>query len=387
MVMKNKLKTTLHPTTLAAQALGWEDLETGAVAPPIYLSTTYARNEDYTSRNGRTYQRDHGLTQRHAEELVCRLEEGEDAISFASGLAACTAPFHALDKGDHVAVSSVIYHGVLSWLELFAEQRGIEYSLFEAGNLDSLSSVIIDGQTRLVWLETPCNPTWGVTDIGAACEIAHNRGVLVAVDSTVATPVLSQPIKLGADFVCHSATKYLNGHSDVLGGMLVCADSNSDLWDRIRKHRLFAGPMMGSFEAYLLTRGMRTLFLRVRAQCENAMAIASYLHSHPAVERVHYPGLPTDPGYEIARKQMTGGFGGMVSILVPGGRDEAVAVVSRARVFKKATSLGGVESLIEHRKTSESDVTSTPENLIRLSIGIESVHDLIDDLDQMLGTG
>ncbi len=386
MVMKTKHDPSLHPTTLAAQALGWEDRETGAVTPPLYLSTTFARDDDYSTRDGRTYLRDHGLTQRHAEELVCCLEAGDDALGFASGLAACTAPFHALEKGDHVAVSSVIYYEVLSWLEIFAEQRGIEYSLFETGNLDNLANTIIAGKTRLVWLETPSNPTWAVTDISAVCELAHARGALVAVDSTAATPVLTQPIKLGADLVCHSATKYLNGHSDVLGGMLVCEDASSKLWDRIRKHRLYAGPMLSSFDAYLLTRGIRTLFLRVYAQCENAMAIARHLSAHPGVSQVYYPGLPGDPGHEIAARQMAGGFGGMLSILVPGGREDAIAVVNRARVFKKATSLGGVESLVEHRKTSESDITDTPENLIRLSIGIESVHDLIADLDQMLIT-
>ncbi len=382
--MKKDSKSKLQPTTLAAQALGWEDKETGSVTRPIHLSTTFTRDENYKARNQRTYLRDHGPTQYHVEELVCQLEGGDEALSFASGMAACTAPFHGLKLGDHVAVSAVIYHGVLSWLEQFAETRGIEYSLFEPGNLEDLSIKIIEDKTRLVWLETPSNPTWAVTDIAAVAELAHARGALVAVDSTVATPVLSQPIKHGADIVCHSATKYLNGHSDVLGGILVCADSKTDLWQRIKKHRLYAGPMLGSFEAYLLIRGIRTLFLRVKAQCENAMAIATFLGQHPNVKRVHYPGLSEDPGHEIAKRQMSGGFGGMISILVPGGRDEAIAVVNRAKVFKKATSLGGVESLIEHRKTSESDVTRTPENLIRLSIGIESTDDLINDLSQML---
>ncbi len=382
--MTNKPDAPQHPATIAARALGWEDRETGAITPPIHLSTTYTRDEAYQSRHGRTYLRDHGPTQYHAEQLLCELESGEDAISFASGLAACTAPFHGLNKGDHVVVSAVIYYGVLTWLVVFAEARGLEYSLFEPGNLDDLSNKLIDGKTKLVWLETPANPTWVVTDIAAVCEIAHARGVLVAVDSTVATPVLTRPIELGADFVCHSATKYLNGHSDVLGGMLVTAHADSDLWHRIRQHRLYAGAMLGSFEAYLLIRGIRTLFLRVGAQCENAMVIAGYLHRHPKVEHVHYPGLPGDPGHAIATRQMTGGYGGMLSILVPGGRAGAIAVVNNASVFKKATSLGGVESLIEHRKTSESGVTDTPENLIRISVGIEAVQDLVADLEQML---
>ena len=374
----------LHPSTVTAQALGMEDKETGSVIPPLHFSTTYTRDDNYGERSAGTYIRDHGPTQKQAEDIVKYLEGGSDALSFGSGMAACTAIFHSLDAGDHAAVSSVIYHGLLSWLENFAEHRGISYTLFEPGNLQELEALLKKYPTRLVWLETPSNPTWAVTDITAACELSHQFGAVVAVDSTVATPVLTRPLEMGADFVCHSATKYLNGHSDVLGGMLVCADDKSDLWGRVQKHRLYAGPMLGSMDAYLLIRGIRTLFLRVGKQCENAMAVAQYLQSHRNVERVHYPGLPDDSGFEVASRQMQGGYGGMLSILVPGGREQAIAVVNRAQVFKKATSLGGVESLIEHRKTSESDVTTTPQNLLRLSIGIESATDLIADLEQML---
>ena len=376
---------TLDPETLAARALGWEDESTGAVIPPISLSTTFTRTEEYSARENGTYSRDHGPTQKHAEAVIRELEGGADALSFGSGLAACTASFHALEKGAHVAVSSVIYHGVLSWLEHFAEQRGISYTLYPAGDLDRLAQVLEQTPIQLVWLETPSNPTWAITDIKATCELAHSHGALVAVDSTAATPVLTRPLELGADLVCHAATKYLNGHSDVLGGLLVTGDDNSTLWNRIRLHRLYAGPMMGSMDAYLLVRGMRTLFLRVRHQCANALTVARFLDNHPGIERVFYPGLPDDPGHKIGSRQMQGGYGGMVSVLVPGGREEAIEVVKRARVFKRATSLGGVESLIEHRKTSESDVTDTPQNLIRLSIGIEAASDLLADLDQMLG--
>ena len=382
--MTKKSVGDLNPSTLAAQALGWTDEVTGAVTPSISVSTTFTRKPDYSARDNGTYLRDQGPTQKHAEALICKLEGGQEAFSFGSGLAACTAPFHALEKGDHVAVSSVIYHGVLSWLEHFAEQRGISYTLFDPGSLESLSAVLDATPTRLVWLETPSNPTWDVTDIQAASDLAHKHGAVVAVDSTVATPVLTRPIEFGADLVCHAATKYLNGHSDVLGGMVVTADSSSPLWERIRLHRLYTGPMLGSLDAYLLVRGMRTLFLRVKKQSENAMQIARFLEQHPGVERVHYPGLESDPGHEVAARQMQGGFGGMLSILVPGGREEAIEVAKRAKVFKMATSLGGVESLIEHRKTSESDVTNTPQNLLRLSIGIEFVYDLINDLSQML---
>ena len=241
-------------------------------------------------------------------------------------------------------------------------EHGLHIDYFDTGNLEQLGEILKHGRTKLVWLETPANPTWVITDIARAAEMAHESGALVAVDSTVATPVLTRPIELGADIVCHSATKFLNGHSDVIAGVLVTADTQTDLWQRIREHRIFAGPVLGSFEAYLLTRGMRTLFLRVPRQSENALIFARYLDTHPKVEVVHYPGLQNFPGHEIAMRQMQGGYGGMLSFQVPGGREEAIQVVRHARVFKRATSLGGVESLLEHRKSSESDVTDTPEN-------------------------
>ena len=367
-----------------AQALGKDDKETGALVPPIHVSTTFARQSDYSMVDDRSYVRDHGPTQEQVEDLLCQLENGADAISFSSGLAACTAPFHALNSGDHVVVSDTIYHGVLNWLEQFAAARGLCYSLFRAGDLKEFENSIEPGKTRLAWLETPANPTWAITDIAAFSAVAHRYDVLVAVDSTCATPVLTQPIQLGADLVCHSATKYLNGHSDVLAGMLVTAHKDA-LWQRIRQHRLLAGSVLGSIESFLLMRGMRTLFVRVRNQCANAMALARFAEEHSGVEKVHYPGLESDPGHTVARKQMQGGYGGMLSILVPGDRARAIEVACRAKVFKRATSLGGVESVLEHRKTSEGDLTNTPENLIRISVGIEHVEDLVDDLAQMLG--
>ncbi|NKB62748.1 MAG: aminotransferase class V-fold PLP-dependent enzyme [Gammaproteobacteria bacterium] len=374
---------SLSTETRITQALGREDAETGAVVPPIYVSTTYARHGDYSLPDNRSYIRDHGLTQSLPEAMLCELERGAEALSFSSGIAACTAPFHALEQGDHVAVSDTIYHGVLSWLEFFAKSRGLRYTLFDARNLNEFANLISSTPTKLVWFETPANPTWHIADIAALSEIAHRHQVTVAVDSTCATPVLCRPIELGADIVCHSATKYLNGHSDVLAGMLITA-AETPLWQRIKQHRLMAGPMLASLDAHLLVRGMRTLFLRVRKQCENALTLASYLQAHPGVEYVYYPRLANDPGHEIANRQMTGGYGGMLSLLIPGGREEAVAVACRARVFKRATSLGGVESLLEHRKTSESDNTKTPENLIRVSVGIEDINDLIRDWEWML---
>lgn len=382
--MGHKLPEKAHAETIAAQALGIIDDATGSAVPGIHLSTNYVRGDTYEMPNDRSYIRDHGPTQEHCEQVITALEKGEETLTFSSGIAACTAPFHALKQGDRVAVSRTIYHGVLTWLELFAPDRGLGVDYFDAGNLDELREILAKGDTRLVWLETPANPTWTVTDIALAAHIAHEGGAVLAVDSTAATPVLTRPIELGADIVCHSATKFLGGHSDVIAGALVTADRTSELWQRIRDHRMYAGPILGSFDAYLLTRGMKTLFLRVPRQCENALVVARFLNTHQNVEAVHYPGLQSFPGHEIAKRQMDGGFGGMLSFQVPGGREQAIKSVLKARVFKKATSLGGVESLIEHRKSSESDVTNTPENLIRVSIGIENIDDLVADLERML---
>jgi len=373
----------LKAETAAVQALGEEDASSGAIVKPVHLSTTYARLPDYSLPADRTYIRDHGLTQEDAEAVVCALECGFEALSFSSGLAACTAPFHGLSAGDHIVVSGTVYHGTLAWLDEFAASRGLSFDQFASGDLDDFKDKLITGKTKLAWIETPANPTWEITDIAAVCEIAHSQSVSVAVDSTCATPVLTQPISLGADFVCHSATKYLNGHSDVLAGMLIAA-TDTPLWQRIRKHRLLAGSTLGSLDAYLLTRGMRTLYVRVRQQCENALAIATYLAAHPKVVDVLYPGLENAPGHVVAKKQMAGGFGGMLSFTIPGGREEVIATIGKARVFKRATSLGGVESILEHRRSVEPDESKTPDNLIRVSVGIENVDDLIADFAQML---
>ncbi len=374
----------LSAETSAVQALGEEDACTGAIVKPVHLATTFARLPDYSLPADKTYIRDHGVTQEDAEAVVCALEGGFQALSFSSGLAACTAPFHGLTTGDHIIVSGTVYHGTLAWLDEFAASRGLTFDQFVSGDLEDFKNKLIPEKTKLAWIETPANPSWEITDIAAVCEIAHAQSVAVAVDSTCATPVLTQPISLGADFVCHSATKYLNGHSDVLAGMLIAA-KDTPLWQRIRKHRLLAGSTLASFDAYLLTRGMRTLYVRVRQQCDNALAIATYLEKHPKVESVQYPGLKSSPGYSIAKKQMTGGFGGMLSFTIPGGRDEVVAAIGKAQVFKRATSLGGVESILEHRRSVEPANSKTPDNLIRVSVGIENVDDLIADFSLMLG--
>ncbi|MFT4716347.1 MAG: cystathionine gamma-synthase [Paracoccaceae bacterium] len=382
--MQTKLPKSSQPETIAAQALGHVDPGTNGVVPGIQLSTTYERNDDYSPHGDNFYIRLHGPNQAHAAQVVCALEGGQDAMTFGSGLGACTAPFHALKFGDRVAVSKIIYHGVITWLDVFAVERGLKVDYFDVGDLEQLAAITAKGDTKLVWLETPANPTWAVTDIAEAARIAHEGGALLAVDSTAATPVLTRPIELGADLVCHSATKYLGGHSDVLAGVLVTADAASDIWQRIRHHQVYGGGVLGAFDAYMLTRGIKTLFLRVAKASENAMSVARYLNTHENIDAVHYPGLQSFPGHAIAASQMKGGFGGMLSFQVPGGRKQTIARVMKAKVFKCATSLGSVESLIEHRKSSESENTTTPENLVRVSVGIESIDDLLSDLEQML---
>lgn len=372
-----------HPATLAARALGPADRETGAIVPPVHFATTLARDENYQKRGGRGYIRDEGHSYPQPEALLARLEGGADAILFSAGLGACTAAFHALSPGDHVIAPDVMYHGVTSWLKDFGRHWGLEVDFIPAGDLAAMQAAARPGSTKLVWIETPANPTWTVTDIAAAAEIAHGAGARLGIDSTVATPVHTNPIALGADIVVHSATKYLNGHSDVLAGAVVTRQDD-EFWQRIRRHRYLNGMLPGAMETWLLLRGMRTLYLRVRQASANAQAIAGHFTGHAGVERVLYPGLPDHPGHEIAARQMRGGFGGMLSLLIRGGADDAIRVAKACRIFITATSLGGVESLIEHRHSTEPPGNTTPGNLLRLSVGIEDTADLIGDLEQAL---
>ncbi len=373
----------LSPETLAAQALGRVDSVTRALVPAIHPSTTYQRDADGGYSSGRGYTRPHNPTYDEPEELLAALEAGDDCLLFASGMAAATAVFQSLLPGDHVVASRVMYWALRTWLVDFAVSWGLEVEFVDTGDIDAVAAAMRPGKTRLVWLETPANPTWVITDIAAVVDIAHAAHARVAVDSTVATPVLTRPLALGADLVVHSASKYLNGHSDVLAGAIVCAQSDA-FWHRIRAWRRDAGAVLGPFEAWLLLRGMRTLFVRVERCSESALVIARRFEGHPRVAEVLYPGLPGHPGHTVAARQMTGGFGGMLSMLVKGGADETAQIVSRLKVFVRATSLGGIESLAEHRYLVEGPHSIVPKNLIRLSIGIEAVDDLIADLEQAL---
>jgi cystathionine gamma-synthase len=372
-----------HPQTLAAQALGWVDETTKAIIPPIHLATTFIRDPDNQYRSGRSYGRADNPTYDQPEHLLAELEGGAAAMTFASGMAAATAVFQALRPGDHVVAPQVMYWGLRKWLLGFATEWGLKVDLIDGGSLDALRAAVVPGRTRLVWLETPANPTWVISDLSGAAEIAHRANALLAVDSTAATPVLTRPLALGADLVMHAATKYLNGHSDVMAGALVTARTDT-MWERIATIRHDTGAILGPFEAWLLLRGMRTLFLRVERCCRSAQAIAEHFARDPRVRAVLYPGLPTHSGHDVAARQMRGGFGGMLSLCVAGGEEAAVATAAHVKLWKRATSLGGVESLIEHRASIEGAGTPAPPDLLRLSVGIEHPDDLIGDLDQAL---
>jgi cystathionine gamma-synthase len=375
------------PESIAAQALGWVDETTKEVVGQIHTSTTYIRDPDNQYRSGRVYARDHNPTFDQPEAVLNALEGGHQTLLFASGMAAATAVFQALNPGDHVVAPKVMYWSLRNWLKNFATRWGLVIEFVDATNLDEVRAAIKPGKTKLAWIESPANPLWSITDIAATCEIAHAAGAMVAVDSTVATPVLSQPIKLGADIVMHAATKYLNGHSDVVAGTLTVA-KDSEHWQRVRQIRAQIGGIAGPFEAWLLTRGMRTLYPRVRVACESAQKVAEHFANHPKVLDVLYPGLPAFAGHAIAAKQMHGGFGGMMSLRVKSGATDgeaaAIATAAKVQLWKRATSLGGVESLIEHRASVEGEGTPAPKDLLRLSVGIEATSDLIDDLEQAL---
>jgi cystathionine gamma-synthase len=373
----------LAPATRAAQALRRIDPRTGAVTPGIEPASTFARDADYAPRQPYVYARDGGPTVEHVEEVLADLDGAAGALVFASGMTAFVALTETLRAGDRVAAPRAIYHGVLAWLRRIAARRGVETDLFDATVPGGLEAAIAPGRTRLVWIETPTNPTWDVIDIAAAAAAAHAAGALLAVDCTTAPPCTTRALDLGADVAFHSATKYLGGHSDLTAGVL-CLARRDALWDELREVRGLTGGVMAAFEAWLLLRGVRTLHLRYAQASAGALAVARRFERHPGVARVLYPGLPSHPGHAVAARQMTGGFGGMLSLLVVGGAAAARDVARFAQVFVPATSLGGVESLIEHRRTVEGPDSPTPPELIRLSVGIEDPADLIADLEQAL---
>jgi cystathionine gamma-synthase len=370
--------------TLAVHAGHAIDPATGAVTPPIHLSTTFGREADGSLPHGFLYARSDNPTRRELEHSLAALEGGAVALAFASGMAATAAVFHSLAPGDHVIAPRDAYYGTARLLDEVMTGWGLASTLVDMTDPSALAAAVTP-RTRLVWIETPSNPTLAVTDIARAATIAHAAGARCVCDNTWATPVLQRPLELGCDLVMHSTTKYLGGHSDLTGGALV-APADDEWAARLRTQQVLGGAVPSAFDCWLLMRGIRSLPWRMRAHQDNAAAVAGFLAAHDAVEVVHYPGLATDPGHAVAARQMSG-FGGMVSVQVRGGADAALEVVRRVRLFTRATSLGGPESLIEHRASVEGPESRTPPGLLRLSIGLEHPADLIEDLDQALRGG
>ncbi len=381
--MAASMSNGLRPETIAAHALKAVDEATGAVVPPIYTSATYARDEAYLPKLKENYIRSGNPTLWQAEGAIAALEGGTSALLFASGMAAITTLLETVPHGAHVAAPDVMYYGTRDWLKRLESLGRISLTLFDPAKPGALEAAVQKGRTDLVWIETPLNPTWDVIDIEAAAKAAHEAGAILAVDATATAAVTTQPLKLGADIVFHSATKYLNGHSDVLAGVLVTSVENQR-WKAVAALRTRTGAPLAPLECFMLRRGMRTLFVRYRQCSSNAMAIARHFENHPRLERVLYPGLASHPGHAVAARQMKDGFGGMMSLLVKGGFKDAQAFCTRLKVIVPATSLGGVESLAEHRKTVEGPSSPVSDNLVRISVGIEHVDDLIADIEQAL---
>lgn len=369
--------------SLLAQTGHFIDDVTGGVVPAIHPSTTFARNKDYELIGEYVYGRYQNPTCDVVEALAAKLDNGAGAKLFASGMAAISAVFETVNAGEHIAAPTVMYHGAQDWLRYISKKRNIGLTLFDPNDPNAMRAAIEPGKTAILWIETPVNPTWDVIDIADAAEAAHDAGAALGVDCTVSTPVTTKALDLGADIVFHSATKYYNGHSDVTAGLLVTRKLDSR-WEELGFIRKHVGSVLGPFEAWLLMRGMRTLSIRFERACENAMKMARHFENHPGIDKVLYPGLESHPGHQIAKKQMVNGFGGMMSILVKGGAREAKAVATRLKVFMPATSLGGVESLVEHRASVEGPLSLVQPNLLRFSMGIEEIDDLISDLEQAL---
>jgi cystathionine gamma-synthase len=366
--------------TLAVHAGQAIDPATGAVSAPIHLSTTFERDIEGTYARGFMYTRNNNPNRQALEHGISVLEGGEAAAAFGSGTAAAMALFQTLTPGDHVLAHVDAYYGTSRLLRDVFVRWGLDADFIDMSNLDDVKRALRP-QTKLAWVETPSNPLLKIVDLAAVAEIVHNTGALCVCDNTWA-PVLQRPFDLGADLILHSTTKYFGGHCDVAGGIVI-ATRDREFFQRLRAIQYSGGAVPSPFDCWLILRGMRTLPWRMRAHSENATKVADFLAHDRRVERVHYPGLQSHPGHEIARRQMSM-FGGMLSFEVTGGRETAMDVAGKTEIFTRATSLGGVESLIEHRASIEGTGTTSPENLLRLSIGLENADDLIEDLDRAL---
>jgi cystathionine gamma-synthase len=368
--------------TQAIHATNLVDETAGAIATPIFLTTTFTRDADGSYPKGHMYSRNSNPNRDALEKGLAVLEGGAKAFAFASGLAAVSAVFQCMKSGDHVLMPAVGYYASMKLAEEIMGPWGLQMTQVDMEDMDAIKAAI-QPNTKLVWVETPANPLLGISDIQAICTLAHSHGILVGVDNTIATPILQNPISLGADIVMHATTKYIGGHSDVLGGAIIMKEEN-DWSARIKRVQILMGATQSPMDCYLLARGLKTLPLRMREHSASALALAQRLENHDAIERVHYPGLASHPQHALAKRQMPHGFSGMISIQIKGDEANARKVVSKLTLFQQATSLGGVESLAEHRKSIEGPDSKTPGNLVRLSVGLEHVDDLWEDLDQAL---
>jgi cystathionine gamma-synthase len=372
----------MHFSTKAIQATQMQDHTAGSVATPLYLSTTFERDPDGSHPYGYVYSRAENPNRELLETAMATLENGEKALVFASGMASINALMQTFKPGDHILIPEDAYYTLILLTKEVFTQWGLEYDTIDMSHLENVKAAI-KPNTRLIWVETPSNPQLRIVDIEAISNIAHENGAICAVDNTWATPVLQNPLDLGADIAMHASTKYIGGHSDVISGVLVFKKEN-ELFTKIKMIQKLAGAVPSPFDCWLLTRGIKTLSLRVKAQTESAQKIAEYLDNHPNVEKVFYPSLPAHLNHSIAKKQMSG-FGAMLSFNLKGSEAEALAFTGKVKLFTRATSLGGVESLIEHRKSIEGPTSISPPTLLRVSIGLENVDDLIEDLKQALG--
>lgn len=367
--------------TIAIHAGNTIDEHTKGAIQPITLSTTFERGEDGGYPGGFVYSRADNPNRKSLENVIAKLEDAVEAAAFSSGNAAGAAVFQALGPGVHIIAPDDMYHGLRNQLvQIFSGIIDVDF--VDLSNLTTIKNAI-KPETKLIWIETPSNPLLKICDIEAITGLAEQHNIMVVCDNTFSTPMLQRPLELGCDLVMHSTTKYLGGHSDVIGGALATKENN-DFWKKIKSVQVLSGAVPAPFDCYLTVRGIKTLPYRMKAHNENAVILANFLDSHELVEKVYYPGLINHPGHEIAKKQMKA-FGAMLSFLVKGGSVEARKVVNSVKLFIQATSLGGVESLIEHRASVEGPGTKTPQNLIRVSVGLENSEDLIEDLNQALG--
>jgi len=371
----------VRPETLFVHAGVEPDAATGAVAPPLHLATTFKHGPAGERVGGFEYVREGNPNQQQLESALAELERGAGALAFASGMAACSALLDSLPGAAHVVYPRDCYAGLRVLISEFLPQRGVSATAVDIGDVDAVRAALTPA-TRCLWLETPSNPQLRVADIAALCELAHERDIFVVCDNTFATPLLQQPLVLGADVAMHSTTKYFGGHSDVLGGALAFARRDA-LFDAVAHRRHITGGVPSPFNSWLTLRGLRSLPARMAMHCRNARAVAEFLAAHPRVEAVNWPGLATHPNHAVATRQMRD-FGGMMSVRIRGGRDAALAFAGKVRLFTNATSLGGCESLIEHRASVEGAHPVSPQNLLRLSVGLEHADDLVDDLRQAL---